>query len=414
MKARHWVTLIVFLVAGAALAGIFLRLAAGDEDEPSSTGDAATDSVRDAVQSTAAATAFATEIALPVAGAPAQRGTFVIWVQATGRAAAIRQAALHAEVAGPVVQVPVREGGSVRAGQLIARIDSALFELNRRKAEAQLARAQADYRDRTLFDDRIEDPAVREERARQARIRAGLDEMEATLAEAEYELAKTRIGAPFSGRVANLAVAPGSRVSPGDSVATVIDLSQVEIDAEVLHSELPYVEVGREAIVTFPAIPGQRFTGRVATVNPLIDPETQTARVTVRLANPESKIVPGMPGQVRIAGRLLADRTFVPKEAIVERNRRQVVFVFEASEPGSAVGSAQWKYVTTGLETDRFVEIIPNPSENHYVPSGGEIVLVDGHATLIHDARVRVENYEEIAPGADGRAREPGSNGGER
>ena len=403
MKSRHWVTLVVFLVLGAALTGVFLRIrAAGDEaDAAGSTGDAATDSVRASVESTAAASAFATEVAVPVEAALIQRDTFVIWVAASGRAAALRTAALHAEVEGPVVETRVREGGYIGAGDLLVRIDSTLYELRVRQARAQLEQAQAEYEDKILFDDRIEDPEVREARARQARIRVGLDQREAALEEARYELAKTAIRAPFGGRVANLAVTPGTRVSAGDSLATIVDLSQIDIDAEVLHSELPLVEVGREAMATFPALPGEEFRGRVVSVNPLIDPETQTARVTVRLQNPEARIVPGMPGSVRIAGRMLADRTFLPKEAVVERSRRQVVFVFEPNEPGSATGSAQWKYVTTGLENDRFVEIIaaPEGAEETFVPAGGELVLVDGHATLTHDARVRIENFEQLTNG---------------
>ena len=416
MKSRHWVTLVVFLVLGAALTGVFLRIRAGGDEEPGDGGDATTDSVRAAVESTAAAQAFATEIALPVEAAVIERDTFVIWVSASGRAAALRTAALHAEVEGPVVDTSVREGGYIAAGDVLVRIDPTLYDLRVRQAQARLDRARADYEDKILFDDRITDPAVREERARQARIRVGLEENEAALEEAQYELAKTAIHAPFAGRVANLAVTPGTRVSAGDSLATIVDLSQIDIDAEVLHSELPLVEVGREAMATFPALPGEEFRGRVVSVNPLIDPDTQTARVTVRLGNPEARIVPGMPGNVRIAGRMLADRTFVPKEAVVERSRRQVIFVFEPAEPGSATGSAQWKYVTTGLENDRYVEIIAAPEgvEATFVPVGGELVLVDGHATLTHDARVRIENHDRLTGGGSGGGGAGPGSGGRR
>ena len=402
MKARHIVTLVVILTLGAALTGIFLRIRAGDEEGDESTGDASADSVRAAVQSTASAQAFATEVALPVEAAPIVHDVFVIWVSADGRAAPARRAPLHAEVEGTVLEVPVQEGGYVEGGSALVRIDPTLYEIRARRAQAALERGEADFRDRTLFDDQIEDPEVRREREQQARIRANLDQFQADLEEARYELAKTEVKAPFGGRVANLSVSVGSRVSAGDSIATVVDLSQIEIDAEVLHSELPLVQVGREATAVFPALPGETFTGRVVSVNPLIDPETQMARVTVRLSNPEARIVPGMPGRVRIAGRLLADRKFVPKEAIVERSRRQVVFVFQPMEEGSDTGNAQWKYVTTGLENDRFIEIIPAPegAEETYVPQGGELVLIDGHATLTHDARVRIENYAAITGGS--------------
>jgi RND family efflux transporter MFP subunit len=416
MKARHWVTLIVLLVAGAAVAGIFMRLNEDGEEEPQSFGDAAADSVAEAVRGTASAAAFATDIFLPVEGAIVQRDTFVLWVTASGRAASLRRAPIHSEVQGPVTAVPVREGAPVRAGELLARIDPALYEIRLQQREAGVLRAQAEYNDRVLFDDELPD-SVRMARAEQARIRVGLPDNEAQLAEARYELEKTRIVAPFNGFVANLAVAQGSRVRAGDSIATIVDLSEIDIDAEVLHSELPLVEVGRQATATFAALRGEVFHGSVVSVNPLIDPESQTARVTVRLSNPEARIVPGMPGNVRIAGRQLENRTFVPKEAVVERSRRQVVFVFEPGEPGSETGRAQWEYVTLGLENDTQIEIIPSPDgDDTFVPAGGEVVLVDGHATLTHDAQVRIDNYGELEapaePPADGAA--SGSTGDSR
>ena len=406
MKARHWVTLIVLLIAGAAVVGIFMRLNESEEDGPLTFGDPAADSVAEEVRGTASAAAFATDIWLPVEGAVIQRDTFVLWVTASGRAASLRSAPLHSEVQGSVTTVPVQEGEQVRSGQLVARIDPTLYEIREQRAQAGVDQARADFEDRVLFDDQMPDSA-RAVRAEQARIRVGLPDREAALAEARYELEKTRIVAPFAGRVANLGVAQGSRVGAGDSIATIVDLSQIDIDAGVLHSELPLIEVGREATATFPALRGEVFAGTVVSVNPLIDPETQTARVTVRLSNPGARIVPGMPGNVRIAGRQLPDRTFVSKDAVVERNRRQVVFVFEPSGPGAETGRAQWEYVTLGLENDTEVEIIPNPDgEDTFVPEGGEIVLVDGHATLTHDAQVRIENHGDLmaepAPASDG------------
>lgn len=393
MKARHGVTLLVFLLGAILVGGIFVRLREGGESGTPAANDV--DSVRAAVRSTAASAAFATEVAVPVEGARVSRDTFIMWIEASGRAAALRSAPLHAEVEGPAVEVPVREGEVVASGALVARVDPAPYRLAVRKAQAEVDKAKAEFQNLTLFDEEITDAGVRAERERQAQIRSGLTAAEASLEEARYELAKTEIRAPFAGRVANLAVVEGSRLRQGDSVVTILDLSRVDVDAEVLETELPYLAVGRKAEVTFPALPGDNFGGRVVTMNPLVDSEKNTARVTVRLSNPGARIVPGMHGNVRIAGRLLADRTFVPKEAIVERDRRQVVFLFAPDQPGSRTGRAKWTYVTTGLENDRFVEIVPGDGTDMLAP--GQIVLVDGHATLTHDARVRMENMSSLA-----------------
>lgn len=405
MKTHHWVTLGAVLMAVALLGGILLRLqGSGEEEGGAAAGGSGADSVRAEVRSTAAGEAFATEIAVPVEGAVVRRDTFVMWISASGTAAPVRRSALHAEVDGPVVEVPVREGRAVSAGQLLVKVDPTPYEIAVREARAAVEAARAEFQDLTLFDDDIPDEQVRRERREAARYRSGLAGAEAQLARAEYDLTKTEIRAPFAGRVANLAVSPGSRVRQGDSVAVVLDLSRVDVEAEVIHTEVPHLRVDRPARATFPALPGETFTGRVYTVNPLIREQSRTARVTVRLGNPEARILPGMPGNVEIAGRMLEGRTFLPREAIVEREgggeRRDVVFLFEPSEPGSATGRAQWTYVTRGLESEEFVEIVP--ADETVVPEAGAIVLVDGHVTLTHDARVRIENHEAIA----GEARE--------
>jgi multidrug efflux pump subunit AcrA (membrane-fusion protein) len=130
------------------------------------------------------------------------------------------------------------------------------------------------------------------------------------------------------------------------------------------------------------------LTGRVASINPVVDPRTRTARVTVLLPNPDGAVKPGMYARVRIAARLFPDRIMVPRGSILERDNRTLVFVFEPDSEGSSQGTAKWTYVTTGLENDEFVEIVPGEGTTLLEP--GQIVLTEGHYTLIHDARVRV------------------------
>jgi RND family efflux transporter MFP subunit len=394
MKSRHIVTLGVFLLGAVILTGVYLKLRetqAAEADGEGGETSATVDSAKQAA-STTAATAFAAGVAVPVEGARATRGTFTIWVTAEGQAAALRRAPLTSEVEGPVVEVPIREGQFVRIGQLIAKVDPKTYELALKEAQGALDRAQADFQELTLGDERIEDPEVRAERERSARIRSNLASAEAGLERARYDLSKTEIRAPYAGRVADLAVDVGSRLSQGDSVATVVDVSSIDVEVQVLESEIAALEAGREATVRFTAFPDETFPGRVVTVNPVVNPESHYGRVTVRLQNPEAKVLPGMHATVRIAGRLYEDRVSIPKDAIVERNRREVVFVFEPDEEGGSMGRAKWRYVKTGLENEDYVEIIPpGPDDDVDFVEPGEIVLTAGQATLAHDARVSLE-----------------------
>jgi Cu(I)/Ag(I) efflux system membrane fusion protein len=180
-------------------------------------------------------------------------------------------------------------------------------------------------------------------------------------------------------------VVEGQLVRIGDELLTVVDLDPIKVEAQVLESEVGLLAAGRGASISFAAFPGETFIGRIATINPIVERETRTARVTVTLPNPGGRILPGMYARVSLQARSFADRVLVPRAAILERDRRTMLFVFESE---GAVGLAKWRYVTTGLANDSVVEIVPDPDTEMVEP--GEWVLTDGHYTLIHDAQVRL------------------------
>ena len=74
----------------------------------------------------------------------------------------------------------------------------------------------------------------------------------------------------------------------GDEILTVVDLDPVKVEVQVLEGEVGLLAEGRLARVTFAAFPGEAFTGRVQTINPLVERQTRTARVTVTSASTSS------------------------------------------------------------------------------------------------------------------------------
>ncbi|UCC48975.1 MAG: efflux RND transporter periplasmic adaptor subunit [Gemmatimonadota bacterium] len=377
------------IVLCAALGGIYLRLRALQaEDEPGAA--ARTDEEHAEVES---AQAFGTEIAIPVSAAPVVRDTLVMSVSAAGQAQAFARTLLAAEVEGPVTEIYVKEGDFVRQGQVLARIDPERYAFELERARAALERAEATFAELTLFDEDIEDVELRAERRRMARARSGLSEAEVGVREAELNVRRATVRAPFSGAVANLAIVPGQRMQLRDSIAEVVDIARIKIEVQALETEVRYLEEGRAVRVTLSAFPDTVLTGRVISINPVIDPRTRTARVTVVLPNPDGAVKPGMYARVRIAARLFANRIMVPREAVLERDNRTLLFVFEPDAPNSTQGLAKWTYVTTGLENQQFAEIVPGEGTTMLEP--GQLVLTEGHYTLIHDARVRIVEGEE-------------------
>ncbi len=341
-----------------------------------------------------AASTFGTDVAIPVSGAEVVLDTLVISVAAAGEAAAWRTSRLLALVEGRVERLLVRENQVVRRGGLLLAVDTVDLALDVEDAKAQLAAAEASFRERTLFDDQIEDPAIRAERGRIARAQSGLDQADVALRRAQIRLARGRVLAPFAGRVANIAVSEGHRVGVGEELMTIVDLDPIKVEVQVLEREIGFLAEGRSAQVIFAAFPGEIFLGRVRTVNPVVDRVSRTARVTVTISNPDGRILPGMYARVSLEARRFPDRILVPKNAVLERDRRTMVFVYEGDARG---GLAKWNYVTTGLENDSLVEIVENRETEMLAP--GQVVLTDGHYTLIHDARVRVTGNPRRAEG---------------
>jgi membrane fusion protein (multidrug efflux system) len=297
-------------------------------------------------------------------------------------------------VQGWITRIHVKENDRVSGGRLLIEIDPTEYELNLADAEARLAQAQSSYQEFTLFDDQITDPEVRAERDRVARARSGLDQAEVAVDRARLELTRTNIQAPFAGRAASIRVVEGQFARIGDELLTVVDLDPVKVEVQVLEGEVGYLDPGRRASVSFSAFPGETFIGRIETINPVVEQQTRTARVTVLVPNPDGRILPGMYARVSLEAQTFADRLLVPRAAILERDRRTMLFVFEGE---GSEGLAKWRYVTTGLMNDSLVELVPNPETDMVEP--GEVVLVDGHYTLTHDAPIRLVTDVRAAGG---------------
>jgi membrane fusion protein (multidrug efflux system) len=381
--------LLVVLLLGS---GVYLRIAGNSEADAAET-DAAGGPVPDA-----AAAAFAADVAIPVEGATVVRDTLVISVTAAAEAASWQQTLITAQVQGRVAAIAVRENDAVAAGTPLLQIDAAEYQLAVSTAQASLRSAEANYQELMLGNEDIPDAQLREDRARNARARSGLDAAEVALERAQLDLSRTRVTAPFAGRVASIKVVPGQWVGAGVELMTVLDLDPIKVEVQVLEGEIGYISTGSSASVVFSAFPNEVFRGRVATINPVVErAPSRAARVTVLVPNPQGRILPGMYAKVAVEARKYANRVMVPRSAVLERDRTRegngaMVFVYEGDDRG---GLAKWRYVTTGMANDSMIEILTQGIETDSVRPG-ERVLTDGHYTLTHDARVRlVENAQQ-------------------
>lgn len=381
----------VLLVVSLLGAGVYYRIS-NHQEASGQTPSAPEGELPDV----SAGDAFSTDLAVAVEGTEVVLDTLVLTVSATGDASSWQQTAVRSQVSGQVKAVRVAENQAMAQGAVLIEIDPTEYQLSLEEAQARLRQAEVSYRETTLDDNRIEDPRVRAERDSAARARSGLDGARVAVNRAEINLLRTRIVAPFPGRVANLMVVPGQYVNVGDELLTVQTMDPIRVDAKVHEGNIGYLAVGRTAFVTFSAFPGEVFEGRIRTINPVVDPEFRNARVSISVRNPNGRILPGMFARASLSAERFPDRILVPKSAVLERdNRRTLVFIFEGEGDR---GRAKWRYVTTGRSNDTHVEIVEHPDTEMLAP--GEIVLVGGHYTLEHDIPVRLVDNAAKAEGA--------------
>jgi RND family efflux transporter MFP subunit len=133
---------------------------------------------------------------------------------------------------------------------------------------------------------------------------------------------------------------------------------------------------GREVDLRFSAYPDRIFKGKVKAISPIINPDDKTCRVTIDMDNPREEIKPGMHAEVEIVAEVHRDRLLIPQDAILVSGGRKLAFVVEE-------GLAKWRYLELGLENEDFVEVLDGIKE-------GEQVIIKGHFTLAHDARVKI------------------------
>ena len=167
---RRIVTIaIVLAILGAAGFGIYNRINAGETESDGSSADSGER------PATSASSGFSTTVAVPVEGREVVQDTLIVSVTAAAEAAAWRQTAILARVEGRVASISVRENQRVGADATLMQIDTTDLALEVRRAEANVASAEAQYQDIVMFDTDLEDDELKAERDRLARARSGLD-----------------------------------------------------------------------------------------------------------------------------------------------------------------------------------------------------------------------------------------------
>jgi membrane fusion protein (multidrug efflux system) len=242
------------------------------------------------------------------------------------------------EVEGLVKELYVGEGDAVKKGQVLAKLGSSALAIQlevakaaRNEATERYLQAKAELErsvklrrsesiaEKKFLDDRFEAMAW-EKRVRQR---------EAQISQLNDLLAKKTIRARFSGFVAKKHTEVGQWVEKGGGIVTLIDLEYVHVVVQVPERYVDKIRLGEKASVSVESVGNKRFPGKIIAVIPEGDREARTFPVKVEIENKNVRIKSGMLSQVTFSLGKPYPTLLVPKDALVNRDNQQFVFIHQ-------------------------------------------------------------------------------------
>ena len=304
------------------------------------------------------------QAATAVATAVAQAGSASGVLSLDGTLQAVRQATLSAQVGGNLVLLAVKPGDSVRAGQLVARVDERASQAGVLRSEAGLAQAEAEARNAQLIADHSRDlrnqgfvsQAALDQAENQLKAaRAGVQQAQASRTQATLLRGFGSITAPFDGVVQDTQLQVGDLATPGRAIATVYAPGALRAMVQVPAS---MVAAARNAAqVQLQLADGQRIVPSSHNLLPTADPVSQTVEWRLELpaapggaaavasggapAGTRSALLPGQTVRVIFSGQTgtrtgqpaAAAPLLLPQAAVLRRGELTAVFTVDPASP---------------------------------------------------------------------------------
>ena len=330
----------------------------------------------------------------PVVDVTVQELNIQVWqgsIRTFGVVEALEEVNVAAELSGTVRAVHVNEGDPVEAGQLLLELDPQKRQLALQQSEQQVNRTRAALEEAQLKLQRRRNLSEQETISKEVLDNAQLtvDAATATYQQtlvsqqlAERELADTRIYSPTTGLVDIQAVEVGEAVMVGASLITLQAMQGLRVHTWVSEADIRHIRAGGKARVIASGLAGKEFRGSIEWVGVSADPDTGNFPVKLILTDETDTLRPGMTATAVLEGINIPDVLLLPESALVDRDRRRVVFIVEQDglqniarlrEPLLAAGFGHRLHILDGI-------------------APGDLVVTSGQRQLLEGTTVNIQS----------------------
>lgn len=275
----------------------------------------------------------------------------------------------------PLVRIEASTGQRVKKGQLLAVTEDESYRRALEKAQSDYEKAEIDFQDKLISLGYESAEGMPEDMRKRAEVTSGLFAARHALAVATQDLADCSMYAPIDGRIVDL---EGKLYQKSDKLCSIVDESSFDVDFNVLEAELPRISVGYDVQVVPFTGTTDAMHGKITAINPKVS-DKGLVKVTARVPG-ASGLLDGMNVKV-VVQRSEPNMLVVPKDAVVERDGYNVVFVYRD-------GEAAWTYVDI-VSSNLSQHAITGCERKNTTINEGDIIITSGNMNLADGTKVK-------------------------
>ena len=309
----------------------------------------------------------------------AEQQTFNHFLELQGDVMTKQNVLIYPEMSGTLVKVYVKEGDRVSKGQLLAKIDDGgmASQLEQLKTQAALAKTTFE-RQKRLWDQKIGSEI------QYLQAKTNYEATENAVNQAQSQLGKSTIRAPFSGIIDDVILDQGTVVAPGSGAAVfrIVNLSDMYIEVDVPESYLGDVTEGKEVKVYFPVL-GDSVMTKVRQTGNFINPANRSFSVEIPVPNKKGNVKPNLTARVEINDYTNENAILIP-QSVISENAEGEQYVYIAAEiSDDNMAKAKKRIIETGKTQGDYVEILSGIEP-------GDRVIKEGARSVREDQEIKI------------------------
>lgn len=280
-----------------------------------------------------------------------------------------RQNTIGSDANGKLVSIRFEEGDQVRQGQLLAKVDDDMLQLQLQNAEVGLEGQKNDDRRYSNLEKENAVSGVQVEKTR-----LGVKSGELQKKQIQKQIKSTSIVAPYSGVVTRKMIDLGSFVGQGTPLFELTDISSLKLTVNVPERDVLKFSLGQAVSIRADIYGDRDFTGKITNISVVAD-RAHNFKVQITVPNPKRELMAGMYGSVRLKNNASVTRLAVPRVALVGSSKNPQVYVVRNKV-------AHLTTFTAGTADGDYIEVVSG------IQKGDEIV-VKGQVNLQDKANVK-------------------------